>query len=197
MVMLVGRVASGRAQDDRLSREDWIDGALDELTRGGIRALSVEGLARAMGVTKGSFYWHFGSRDKLLFAVLERWEQVDTVERFARLDAIADPVERIHRMFEGTMEDEATLALDFRVHVAADDPLVGPFARRANRTWVAWLTGLYEELGVVSEDAPRWALLCYANYVGFLRLISADPKLIARGPERQRWRRFLYGALVP
>ena len=58
----------------RLSAEDWAQAALDLIAEQGVAAVAVEPLARRLGVTKGSFYWHFPSRDALLQAALERWE---------------------------------------------------------------------------------------------------------------------------
>ena len=57
-----------------LSRERWASEALKAMARGGVAAVAVEPLARALGVTKGSFYWHFKNRDALIAAALERLE---------------------------------------------------------------------------------------------------------------------------
>ena len=58
----------------RLSREDWIHGALDLLQEVGVKGVKVVVLADRLGVTSGSFYWHFNKLDDLLNAVLEHWE---------------------------------------------------------------------------------------------------------------------------
>jgi AcrR family transcriptional regulator len=57
----------------RLSREHWIEAALDALGEGGVAAVAVEPLAARLGVTKGSFYWHFADVDAFLGALAERW----------------------------------------------------------------------------------------------------------------------------
>lgn len=57
----------------RLRAVDWAQAALDVVATDGVNAVAVEPLARKLGVTKGSFYWHFPSRDALLHAALERW----------------------------------------------------------------------------------------------------------------------------
>ena len=65
-----GEPRAGR--NSRLSAEDWAQAALDLIAEQGVGAVAVEPLARRLGVTKGSFYWHFPSRDALLQAALER-----------------------------------------------------------------------------------------------------------------------------
>jgi AcrR family transcriptional regulator len=61
--------------DQSLKREDWLRAARLALLRRGPEAVRVEKLARALRVTKGSFYWHFNTRDELLEILLEEWEQ--------------------------------------------------------------------------------------------------------------------------
>ncbi|MEM8671875.1 MAG: TetR/AcrR family transcriptional regulator [Planctomycetota bacterium] len=60
-----------------LSREAWLQRSLDVLREEGIQGVRVERLARDLGVTKGSFYWHFDDRDDLHRSLLKFW-----VERF-------------------------------------------------------------------------------------------------------------------
>ena len=45
---------------------DWITAALEAMRRGGVEAVAVEAIAVKLGVTKGSFYWHFRDRSDLL-----------------------------------------------------------------------------------------------------------------------------------
>jgi AcrR family transcriptional regulator len=59
----------------RLSREDWVRVALDRLTTNGIEGVRIVPLAKRLGVTSGSFYWHFKNRRELHEALLEYWEQ--------------------------------------------------------------------------------------------------------------------------
>lgn len=56
------------------ARDEWLRAAAGQLGRGGVDAVRVEALARELGITKGSFYWHFADRDALLTALLEQWE---------------------------------------------------------------------------------------------------------------------------
>jgi len=57
-----------------LTREDWLKAARIALLHGGVEAVRVEKLARTLGVTKGSFYWHFSNREEILEALLLEWE---------------------------------------------------------------------------------------------------------------------------
>ena len=58
----------------RLSREDWILAALELITREGVEGVKIVPLAERLGVTSGSFYWHFKNRRELYDALLDYWE---------------------------------------------------------------------------------------------------------------------------
>lgn len=93
--------AKGRGDEGsgRLSREDWIDGAIIFLSRDRLEALTVNALAERLGVTKGSFYWHFDSREGLLDAVVDTWRRRMTseIEGFIR-NSVGSPVGRLRRI---------------------------------------------------------------------------------------------------
>jgi len=58
-----------------LDRDAWIRGAVAVLAEHGVERLRVEVLAKRLGVTKGSFYWHFKDRRDLQDAVLDYWKE--------------------------------------------------------------------------------------------------------------------------
>jgi AcrR family transcriptional regulator len=71
-----------------MTRDDWIRAGRLALLDGGPEAVRVEKLARDLGVTKGSFYWHFRDREELLEALLREWEEESSLldEAIARGD---------------------------------------------------------------------------------------------------------------
>ena len=63
------------ATESRLDRDAWLERSLEVLRDEGIVGVRVERLARDLGVTKGSFYWHFDGREDLFASLLEFWAQ--------------------------------------------------------------------------------------------------------------------------
>src|ERR1700733_6520278 len=64
---------------------------------GGLAGVSIEPIARLLGVTKGSFYWHFADRDALVAAALAHWEKSYTENVIDALEELPDPRERLAR----------------------------------------------------------------------------------------------------
>ena len=154
----------------RLSAEDWAQAALDLIAEQGVAAVAVEPLARRLGVTKGSFYWHFPSRDALLQAALERWEAVEQEMVFGKLEAVSDPRERLRALFQ-------LVAHEFKSHIvysellkALDHPTVSPVIGRVSQRRFEWLAASFRQAGLSRTDAQHRARLAYAAYVGFLQL---------------------------
>ena len=84
----------------RLAREDWVDAAYARFSDGGIGAVSVEAVARDLGATKGSFYWHFTDRGALVDDVLTRWEELETERLIDLVEQVGDPTDRLAKLLE-------------------------------------------------------------------------------------------------
>src|SRR4051795_8563186 len=86
------------AAPTRTPRSRWIDAGLRALAAGGPDAVRVEPLAKALGVTRGVFYWHFEDRRALLEAMLETWERRSTDEVLERVEREGgDPRDKVRR----------------------------------------------------------------------------------------------------
>ncbi|NDG39241.1 MAG: TetR/AcrR family transcriptional regulator [Betaproteobacteria bacterium] len=69
-----------RGDAQRLGRDDWLDAAFDAVVDGGFDQLRVVALAQTLGVTRGSFYWHFADHADLVKVLLARWQQREIAE---------------------------------------------------------------------------------------------------------------------
>ena len=88
----------------RLGREDWIRGGLELLGTSGIEKVKIVPLAEKLGVTSGSFYWHFTNRRQLYNELLEYWEREMTDKAIEQAKHFAGPPkERILLLMEHSM----------------------------------------------------------------------------------------------
>ncbi len=157
-------------RNGRLSADDWAQGALDLIAEQGVAAVAVEPLARRLGVTKGSFYWHFPSRDALLAAALERWERVEQETVFGQLEAFSDPRQRLRALFQVVAHEVKSHVIYSELLKALDHPAVRPVIGRVSERRLDYLAVSFRQAGLNRIDAQHRARLAYAAYVGFLQL---------------------------
>ncbi|HET7299454.1 MAG TPA: helix-turn-helix domain-containing protein [Oleiagrimonas sp.] len=154
----------------RLSAEDWERSALELIADEGVGAMAVEALARRLGVTKGSFYWHFRNRGALLEAALQRWEEHDEAEVLAKIEPIADPRLRLRAMFDFVARELPSHRIYAALLKALDHPAVLALMARVSARRMDFLALAYREAGMNPAQAQHRARLTYAAYVGFMQI---------------------------
>ena len=154
---MASRGPSARRQ--RLSAPDWIDAALKVIAENGVEAVAVEPLAQRLGVTKGSFYAHFSSRNALVVAALEQWKSDETACTSSLLVG-DDPLVVLSTLIGSMFGDHQRGKVYAGICAAGADPLVTPYALDHALAKVQILTDLYgsyagRSLGLLNEaDFP-------------------------------------------
>lgn len=103
----------------RLAREDWICAAIRELHEHGIDGIKIIVLAKKLGATSGSFYWHFKDQPELLSDLLDYWESELTdkiIEQSRTYRGL--PADRISELMLNVIENDAA-SLDHAISVWA------------------------------------------------------------------------------
>src|SRR5215475_14635504 len=93
----------------RLTAQAWIDFALAALAREGFEALKAEVLARKLGVSRGSFYWHFDDIETFHARVIQQWRQVATEAIIADVELREAPDQRLDVLLRHAFGDGAAL----------------------------------------------------------------------------------------
>ncbi len=156
-------------RNSRLSVDDWTREALDQIAEHGVASVAVEPLARRLGVTKGSFYWHFPSRDALLQAALERWER-DEQAAYGALQSISDAAERLRTLFNMIRIHTKTHVIYSELLKAAEHPAIRAVLDNVLERRIGFLFASFKQAGMNPRDALQRARMTYAVYVGFLQL---------------------------
>ncbi|HET6430778.1 helix-turn-helix domain-containing protein [Dyella sp.] len=162
--------ANAKPERTRLCAEDWEEAALLLIAEQGVNAVAVEALARQLGVTKGSFYWHFRTREALVQAALERWELYAEREIISQIEAIPDPRVRLPELFRRVAHELQPHRVYAALLKALDHPQVVPVMARVSQRRMEFLNTAYREAGMPAAEALNRARLTYAAYVGFLQL---------------------------
>ena len=170
----------------RLEPGDWERAALDAMARSGLASVSIPRLAERLGVTKGSFYWHFDGLDSLLAAALARWETAYTDRRIAHFESeLPSPAARLKPWSAEAEADHQAQALYLEIsNAAATRPAFAAVVARVVEKRVVFLARTYRELGFPAKAARRRAVTAYAGYVGMLHLARIAPATVGNAAER-------------
>lgn len=160
----------------RLGRTDWVLAALRALVRGGIGAVKIEALARDIGATKGSFYWHFKDLGELHHVMLELWEDLATHRITAAVRASGlDPRGQIMLLVDmvSVRPGEAVGGIEIEPALrdwGRNDPRARAVLERVDRQRLEDLTGFLRAAGVKDGELLPKAQLIYAAVIGLEQL---------------------------
>ena len=160
----------------RTPRSSWIDQGLQALGAGGPDAVRIETLARALGVTKGGFYWHFDDRRALLLEMLDVWERVGVDEVISRIEAEGgDARTKLQRLFSLASTGGAkALKVELAVRDwARRDKTVANRVRRVDNRRMEYMRSLFGAFCPDEDDVEARCMLVMSLFVAN-RFIAAD-----------------------
>lgn len=165
----------------RRTRDDWIDAALDVLLNEGPDAVSVQPIARRLGATKGSFYWHFSARDELLRAALARWEVIATDDVITEIEASpGSPAEKVKQLFAHVAASSEQHPGQLLLLGCAGQLDVAAALERTTTRRIGYVSRLLRDTGLTPAVADLRATLAYAAYLGHAQLAHTTPGVLPR-----------------
>lgn len=173
-----------------LTPETWIDAATEVLVNQGIDHVRVDVLAGQLGVTRGSFYWHFRDREDLLRRVLQAWSERATAQLTARLEvANHDAREQLRDVislpFRGRSAARAArIELAIRAWARRDD-MARQAVDAADASRIAYHETVFRALGLPVQEARQRGFLLYSYEV-------AESLLHRQGTAAERQARAAY-----
>ena len=165
----------------RTPRTTWIDAGLEALAAGGPDAVRVDLLAKALGVTRGGFYWHFASRPVFLDALLDTWEHRSTDEVLDRVEGEGgDARDKVRKAGMLTFSKDL-LPIDLAVRDwARRDRAVAKRLRRVDNRRMEYLRALIGSFCNDPDDVEARGMLAFSLAIGS-HFIAADHDGRSRG----------------
>jgi AcrR family transcriptional regulator len=159
----------------RTPRSSWIEEGLRALAAGGPDAVRIEPLARALGVTRGGFYWHFDGRRALLEEILDTWERVSVDEVIERVESDGgDTRAKLRRLSALAASGDAPLRIDLAVRDwARREQAVADRLRRVDNRRMDYLRSLFGALCPEEDEVEARCLVFYSLWIGS-HFIAAD-----------------------
>lgn len=183
-----------RGANPALGRDEWIAAARTALVERGVESIKVDVLARALGVTGGSFYWHYRDRADLLDALLENWRHANNEPWFAAVAAAGDDPYAQFEALVAMWIDETGFSAAYDSAVrdwARTSPVVETAVRDADRRRIALLADIYRRFGYADEAAFVRARIAYFHQVGYYALRITESRA-----ERRRLKPLYYEGLL-
>lgn len=159
----------------RTPRSSWIEQGLRALATGGPDAVRIEPLAKALGVTKGGFYWHFADRGALLKEMLDTWERTGVEDVISRAERHGgDARAKLRRLFAEASSSDRLLRVDLAVRDwARRDRAVARRLRRVDNRRMDYMRGLFGEICADGDDVEARCLVSFSLWIG-IHFIAAD-----------------------
>jgi AcrR family transcriptional regulator len=159
----------------RTPREKWVEEGLRVLATGGVDAVRVEVLAKALGVTKGGFYGYFADRGALLTEMLDVWEREcvdDVIDRIGHEHRdVRDQVRLAGRL---TFSSDRLLPIDLAVRDwARRDQAVAERLRRVDNRRMQLLRDAISTFCPDPDEVEARCLVAMALFVGS-HFVAAD-----------------------
>ncbi|MES2509721.1 MAG: TetR/AcrR family transcriptional regulator [Pseudomonadota bacterium] len=168
------------AEASRLSRDDWLDAAFNAVVEGGFDKARVLVIADALGVTRGSFYWHFTDHAEMIAALLARWGERELAlgkQLRAETASFADPRDDLAHLLEVGLAHAGRDLENMRFELALRgqgrrDPVVAEMLAGIDRARMALFHEKFMRLTGDEKKASELASLFYLAIVGGNQALS-------------------------
>ena len=168
---------SARRLKERGSRDLWLDAAYQALIEGGVDSVRIQVLSDRLNLSRTSFYWFFESREELLEALLDRWEQTTTRGFVAAAEAYAGtPAEAALNLLACfIVGQQFDAGFEFAVRswaLQSDDTMER--VRRADETRMEALRVMLRGFGFDEIDADVRARTIYLVQIGYISMQTRE-----------------------
>ena len=169
---------------DQLSAKDWVDEGLKALASRGFTALKAEPLAKALRVSRGSFYWHFADIAAFHAAILARWHEVAAEQIIANVEAASKDENPLALLLRRVFGERLTLERAVRTW-ASVDPAARAAVHAIDRRRLSYVESLSVAIRIIDGCGARTGA---NSLLGVSRLCIVGPAL-AEGTATGRTRR--------
>lgn len=153
----------------KLGRNDWINAATDTLLGSGVDAVQITRLATRLGVSRGSFYWHFSDRAELLNAILAHWQSTNSAaisSALAEVTSLSEAILEFFSLWLNYHDFSAALEQAVRDWARLDDSVLHK-VRTEDQLRITRISKCFERFGYEPNEALVRARVLYFAQIGY------------------------------
>jgi AcrR family transcriptional regulator len=162
----------------RGSEDLWLDAAYNLLVKSGVASVKVMPLAKALNLSRTSFYWHFADRDALLDALIKRWERQNTGQLVAQTERYAQTInEAVLNLFDCWINPQLFDArMDFAIrNWAQQTPALKTLMEQNDRQRLTAIGEMFLRFGFTPQQSETRARTAYYTQVGYISMMVEEP----------------------
>ncbi len=158
---------TGNRKQKGVSREEWLREALDLIHKFGVDKVTVDGLAKKLGISRSGFYWHFKNRDDLLKQILNFWIYDNNKKAIEQIEGLDLEPEQLLALVAETVLDQDLAKYEIGIrHWALQDKSVARAVLKVNQLRKDLIRKPLSELGFKGDELEMRTLLfvCYTTW---------------------------------
>lgn len=149
----------------RLTADDWLKHGLKVLAKLGPEGLKADSLAKSLGVSRGSFYWHFKDINAYEKALLKLWKTKVTDNTIADLAAHTPGADRLSEIMRRAFSVEDSLEHAIR-RWAFQNKAVRRAVLGVDKIRINYLKELLVNAGLSEQEAGARSVFIYSASLG-------------------------------
>ncbi len=158
-----------------MSREEFLERSLEAVTEKGHAKLRIHELVKQLGVTRGSFYWHFKDRDEFVQALVEHYLRWSTDQVIVEVERVGgDAARRLKTVMQFVAEGSLGRYDNVMTSWGVQEPIVAKSFEIGIRRRIEFIRSFFVQLGFVGQELETRTLA----FVGYMSLIHSgdDPE---------------------
>ena len=154
-----------RVMAENLNPDDWIIAALKTLAKHGFMMVKADVLAKALGVSRGSFYWHFQNVEAFHLAVMQRWQNLATDAIIRQVESAAIGSERLRLLIRLAFTADSGLEAGMRTWAIYYEP-ARACVEKVDASRLGYLEQLLATANFSKSRARTRSRIIYWTYLG-------------------------------
>ena len=149
----------------RLKKQDWILHGFDVLRDKGHAGLKADRMVKDLGVSRGSFYWHFSDLQTFHTELIAAWREQINIDVIDELKTLPDPKVQLRALIERVFAVSRPLERGMRMWAGAN-PEVQHAVHEVDRLRQGYVHTIFLALGLPEPIAASRAQMMMWAYVG-------------------------------